>query len=150
VETVKRLNEGKKPVLRLPFHEIPGAYIIVSFQYGTISKAHTYTHTRYGEDYVPDSPLLTFFYGGDEVGAEWEPQYGPIMTYRKCKPDWLGETQRGSELKAKEHWFYDYVEDNALAWSQLAVDRTGLKQMLKDGDFVSIFGVLKSWTENRY
>jgi hypothetical protein len=147
MDTVKRINEGKKSVLRLPFHEVPGAFIIVSFQYPTTSKAHAYFYTRFDKEMVADTPLMTFFYGGPEMGAEWEPRYGPIMTYRRCAPDWRGSTFAGSELKAREHWFYDHVEDNALAWSQLAVEREGMKEMLGAGDFKGIFDVLRRWSD---
>jgi len=153
METLKTImvgdDDNKKPkhVLRLPFAGIENAYIILSFKFQTISKAHIDLYTKYHEENYPTDPLMTFFYAGEKVGAEWEPNYGPIMTYTKCGPDWRGKTFHGTELKPKEHWFYELVEDNALAWSQMAVDEERLKPKLKAADFKGIFGTLKRWTE---
>lgn len=48
-------------------------------------------------------------------------------------------------MGARKHWFYDYVTDNALSWSQLAVTDERLPQKLAAGDFEGIFSSLKSW-----
>lgn len=143
METVKTIDG--RPMLRLPFPEFPGAFFIMSFKYERVSMEHIGYHIKYREPFFPCDPFVTFFYGGEIQGAEWEPNHGPIMLYRKCDPSWTGETLSAAPLTAKRHWYYDWVEDNALAWSQLAVDREGLKPMLKDGDFNGIFSVLKRW-----
>lgn len=146
LDTLKMLavgNDKKKAVLRFPFTGIENAFVIVSFKSQMVSREHISTYTRYREPYYPCEPMLSFFYGGENSGAEWMPEHGPIMVYTKCGPDWVGETLRGSPLKAKPHWFYEYVEDNALAWSQLAVDDERLPQKLANSDYVGLFSSLK-------
>lgn len=147
MDTVKRLGEKGHPALRLPFKEIPGAFIILSFRGAMINKAHLDYYIRYQEPFTPDEAYVTFFYGGEKYGAEWEPKYGPIMLYRPCSADWKGMSPFDSPLSAKEHWFYDYVEDSVGSWSQMAVESEGLKHKLATGDFEAIFHVLKRWTE---
>jgi hypothetical protein len=78
---------------------------------------------------------MTFFYGGPEIGAEWEPDYGPITVIHSCTRD---------AENAQEHYFYDYC-DGYGSWSQLAVNEEGLGKMLIRGDYEGIFEVLKRW-----
>ena len=66
---------------------------------------------------------MSFFYGGPDVGAEWEPDYGPITVINSCTKD---------NENAREHYFYDYC-DGYGSWAQLA------------GDYDGIFLVLKRW-----
>lgn len=148
METVKEIKVSDtktRSVLRFPFSGIENAYVIVSFKSQQISREHMYLYTRFQEPYYPGEPFVSFFYAGPTQGAEWAPETGPIMLYTKCSPDWKGTTFHGSELTAKEHWFYDYVEDNALAWSQLAVEDEQLPRKLAQGDFSGIYWSLKKW-----
>lgn len=149
IETVKNIrvnDDGKlKPILRLPFHEIPNAYLIVSFKSLQISEEHLNFYVKYQKPWFNQEPMLSFFYAGQNAGAEWLPPHGPIMIYTKCGPDWRGKTFHGTELKPKEHWFYDLVRDEAAAWSQMAVDEERLLHKLNNGDFAGIFQSLKRW-----
>jgi hypothetical protein len=78
---------------------------------------------------------MTFFYGDEEGGAEWEPDYGPITRITPCSKD---------AEKAEPHFFYDYFTGNG-NWSQLAVEREGLAEMFLAGDYAGMFSVLKRW-----
>lgn len=140
-------NGNTRSILRFPFMGIENAYIIVSFQAEKISKAHIDLYTKYQEPFCPREPMVSFFYAGPNQGAEWSPQnYGPIMLYTKCSTEWKGETElMKAKLKPKEHWFYEYVEDNALSWSQLAVDDERLTHKLAVYDYAGIFRSLKKW-----
>lgn len=149
IKTEKEISiseDSKIKILRFPFKEIDNAFIIVSFKSQTISKDLISFYTKYPEPYCRTEPIMSFFYAGPREGAEWLPPYGPIMVYTKCDKDWIGKTDlTGATLKAREHWFYDYVEDNRLAFSQLAVDDEQLVRKLHLGDFKGIFSSLKSW-----
>lgn len=85
---------------------------------------------------------------GDGSAAEWEPQYGPIQIWNECPEDWEGETGCGNAIKARAHWHFPFVEDSSLNWSQLAVDREGLKEMLVAGDLYGVFAVLMRWANH--
>ncbi len=95
-------------------------------------------------------PFVTFLAdSGDGTAAEWEPQYGPIQLWTECSEDWRGETELGSPIsprKPRKHWHFPFVE-NAESWSQLAVDREGLKGKLRTGDLDGVFDVLSRWAE---
>lgn len=138
-------NPKKKTVLRFPFAGIENAYIILSFKSQQITREHISIYTKYMEPYYPNEPMMSFFYAGPNAGAEWAPECGPIMCYTKCDENWRGKTFHGTELKPKEHWFYDLVCNEAAAWSQLAVDDERLPQKLAGNDFAGIFCSLKTW-----
>lgn len=80
--------------------------------------------------------VVSFLYDSGEYAAEWEPEYGPIMVWHKCEP---------SDSGAKEHYFYDFVDNTPLNCSYKAVEDTELKQAALDGSFSYIFSVLKDW-----
>lgn len=145
METVKKLE--KCSVLRLPFKEIDGAFIILSFKYETISAAHLDFYYKWKEPAYRKIPYMSFFYASNDTAAEWEPKHGPIMTYEKCEKDWKGINWCDKEISAKEHWFFDYVKDEPLAFSQLAVDEERLHEKLTNNDYAGIFSVLKRWAE---
>lgn len=153
-DTVKIINtcyddaEAKpnlKPILRLPFKEIESAFVIVSFAAEKVSKAHLDFYVKYQEPFCKTEPMLSFFYAGPDQGAEWLPPHGPIMCYRKCDETWRGKTFHGTELRPKQHWYYELVQNEPLAWSQLATDREELPRKLDSGDFEGIFYSLKNW-----
>lgn len=116
-----------KSVKVIPFPEIENAYLIISCY-------------RY-EDDDPDMlrSVMTFFYDNKTCGTEWEPQYGPIQY-------WI-PTPEDSEVEKKEHYFYPYVEQHSGSWSQLAVEREGLKPAFFAGDYKYIFAVLAKWAD---
>ena len=87
--------------------------------------------TILGVDYV-----ISFFYDAGSIGAEWEPRHGPIQIFHKADAD---------QENAMKHYFYDYVINEPMGWSQLAVEREGLPGYFKDGDYDAIFDILKSW-----
>ena len=119
-------------VLRAKFEhpDLPGAYVLLSGR-------------RKDTDGIPGDwtaePFVTFFYDAGTVGAEWEPKHGPIQIFTKA--DCISEG-------TKEHYFYPFVRDEPMAWSQIAVEREGLKEALAAGSFEYIFLVLKKWAED--
>lgn len=118
------MSDLKKRVATLPFPNIKNAYILVS---GSWRKDH---------DFV--EPVVSFLYDAGLKAAEWCPPYGPITIHRK--------TEEGQE-NAKKHYFYDYVVNESLNWSQLAVEREGLPEAFVNGNYDYIFEVLKEWAE---
>ena len=105
----------------VPFPGIENAYVVIS---GYKSDAGNGV-----------KKCMSFFYNNGNVGAEWEPDYGPITIIYKCEKD-NGDAQK--------HWFYDYYTGNG-NWSQLAVEGEGLPSAFLDGDYKYIFEVLKEW-----
>lgn len=105
------------------FEGIENAYILVSARWRN-------------EERDSVKATMSFLYDGGKFAAEWEPEYGPIQIWEKADGpgDGIGE-----------HYFYDYVVDTTLNWSQLAVDREGLKKYFLDGNYHLIFAVLKEW-----
>ena len=91
----------------------------------------------YGEFSI--RPTVSFFYAKDGVGAEWEVEYGPILMWYKA--DAPGDSIR-------DHYFWDYVLDRPLAWSQLAVQENALPQAAERNDLDYIFSVLARWAES--
>ena len=85
---------------------------------------------------------------GDGAAAEWEPQYGPIQGWTECPEDWEGEDEFGRAIRARRHWHFPFVEDRSACWSQLAVDREGLKPMLLAGNMDGVFDVLARWANH--
>ena len=114
------MNKGIKCV---PFPGIENAYVVIS------------GHPANSSNGV--KKCMSFFYGGPEIGAEWEPDHGPITVIYSCTKDneW-----------AQEHYFYDYC-DGYGSGSQLAVDDEGLAKMFIDGDYNGIFKVLERWAD---
>jgi len=106
-------------------------YILVS---ATRKTGELYDDVYYAE------PTMSFLYDTGECATEWEPRYGPIQIWNKCNAD--------SE-NAREHYFYDYVYDKPMNWSQLAVQTEHLPEAFVRGDYEHIFDVLKSWAVNR-
>jgi hypothetical protein len=85
---------------------------------------------------------------GEGSAAEWEPQYGPIQIWEECEEGYECEDSFGHTTGHRKHWHFPFVIDNPLSWSQLAVDREGLKEMLTDGDLDGVFGVLERWANH--
>ena len=143
-ETKLEFKEGCF-VYRLPFIGIENAWIILSFKTRKFSAEH------FGLDYFndlknyTDVAFVTFFYAENGCAAEWEPKHGPISQYEECHKDWSGTNCFGEKSKALPHWFFDYVKDRPLTWSQLAVDEERLKHHLTNGNIEQIFFVLKKW-----
>jgi len=75
---------------------------------------------------------ISFLYDSGTIAAEWEPEYGPIQVWEMAD-------------SGKEHYFYDFVVDTPLNWSQLAVENNELSQAFNAGDYDYIFNVLKDW-----
>ena len=107
----------------IPFPEIKGAYVVISA-------------------YKSDKPngvtkCMSFFFDNGEIGAEWEPDYGPITKIIKLAKD---------NPEAIPHWFYDYYAGQGY-WSQLAVKEEGLPEAFLSGDYERLFGILKQWAQ---
>ena len=83
---------------------------------------------------------VSFFYDAGDVGAEWEPEFGPIQIWRRCEKD---------DDNAKEHYFYDYHNSESGNWSQMAVLTHELPQAFDRGDYNYIFSVLEDWAKDR-
>jgi hypothetical protein len=116
----------KKSIKIIPFDDIENAYIVISC--GKVDDCGAVTN-------------VSFFYGDDDGGAEWAPQYGPITVITPCEKDYKTEDE-----EAQEHWFYDYITGYG-RWSQLAVDEERLCEKFKDGDYEGVFRVLKEWSK---
>ena len=85
---------------------------------------------------------------GEGCAAEWEPQYGPIQIWVECEEGWTGKGDFDEGSKARQHWHFSFVEDRPGAWSQLAVDREGLRKKLVNGDLAGVFDVLMRWAHH--
>jgi len=82
---------------------------------------------------------------GEGFAAEWEPKYGPIQKWEECPEGWMGEDEFGRKIEARKHWHFPFIKNYSAMWSQLAVDREGLKPMLASGDIEGVFQVLDRW-----
>ena len=86
---------------------------------------------------------------GNGNAAEWEPKYGPIQIWTECEENWTGICSLVGTVESRSHWHFPFVQANSMNWSQCAVDREGLKEMLVAGDIDGIFSVLMRWADNR-
>lgn len=111
-----------KNVRCVPFNGIENAYVVISGH-----KAETGNGVK---------KCMSFFFDNGDVGAEWEPDNGPITVIFKCK-----ENDEGSQ----PHWFYDFYTGQG-NWSQLAVEEEGLPSAFLDGDYEYLFSVLREWS----
>jgi len=110
-----------KNIKVIPFPGIPNAYVVIS---GVKAKTSNGCEKR-----------MTFFYGTEAGGCEWEPECGSITKIIPLKKEDAG---------AIPHWFYDYYAGRGY-WSQLAVERCGLPEYFLSGDYEGLFSVLKDW-----
>jgi len=111
-----------KNVKCIPFPNIENAYIVIS--------GHKNKNTGNGV-----RKCMSFFYDSGMVGAEWEPENGPItVIYSCCK----------EHEESQPHWFYDYCTGYG-NWSQLAVNNEMLPDAFLDGNYSFIFSVLAKW-----
>ena len=108
----------------IPFPGIENAYVVISAR-----KAE-----RTGNKIAK---CMSFFYANGNVGAEWEPDHGPITVIYRCEKE---------NEEAKPHWFYPYYTGLA-NWSQLAVEEEELPEAFLTGDYDHIFWVLEKWSE---
>ena len=113
-----------KNVKCIPFPGIENAYVVIS--------GHKSEKSGNGV-----SGCMSFFYDNGKIGAEWEPDNGPIRVLYSCDKD---------HEEAMEHWFYDYCTGYG-NWSQLAVEEEGLPKAFLSGDYEHIFNVLRSWSD---
>ncbi len=123
------MNDKQKRVGKAAFDGIPNAYILVSASQRDMKET-------FG-DYKCQA-TMSFLYDAGDVAAEWEPEYGPIQVWRKAN---------ANTPEAKEHYFYDWVENCPGNWSQMAVEENELPQAFVGGDYRYIFGVLQGWAE---
>lgn len=112
-----------KNIKVIPFPDIPDAYIVISA-------------------YKVDSgnglkKCMSFMYANAEIGAEWEPEYGPITIIYPCSKE---------HPDAQEHFFYPYITGYG-NWSQLAVKENNLDRYFINGDYHKIFAVLKAFAQ---
>ena len=112
-----------KNIRCIPFPGIENAYVVISGH-----KADTGNGVK---------KCMFFFYDNGNIGAEWEPDNGPITVIFKCSKD---------DENAQPHWFYDYYSGNG-NWSQLAVNEEGLPDVFLIGDYEYLFAVLKKWAD---
>ena len=107
----------------IPFDGIENAYVVIS------------AGKKDGGNGVQKG-MSFFFDNGGWVGAEWEPDYGPITVLYKVKED---------HEKATHHWFYGFTTGQG-NWSQCAVEEEGLPQAFLSGDYELLFAILKNWS----
>lgn len=112
----------KRHVEKIPFGDRDGCFIVLSFGQ---------KRCNYGDCWL--DPLVSYLFMGEEVAAEWEPAYGPIQMWFK-----------GDEIN---HYTFPKIKDRPGSWSQLAVDREGLKGFALRGQHDAIFNVLKEWAD---
>ena len=111
-----------KSIVCVKFKDIENAYVVISC-------------------YKPDETIncvatnMSFFYDGGEIGAEWEPDHGPINKIVKRKKE---------DEDARPHWFYEYYAGPGY-WSQNAVYTERLPQACLKGNYDYIFNVLRKW-----
>lgn len=110
------------------FDGIENAYILVS-AYRDKSEQDLRLAFRYN---------MSFLYDAGGVAAEWEPRHGPIQIWEEADKQ---------QTDVKDHYFYDLVIDDPLAYSQLAVDREHLQDAFVAGNYAHIFEVLKRWAK---
>ena len=102
-----------------------------------IENAFIYTSGRLdGEGRLDVAVTLAYVDDVIGVAADWEPKYGPISVWHRC--------DAGDE-GAKPHYIFDYVNDDGLNWSQMAVERADLRGAYAAGNFEYIFGELEAW-----
>lgn len=124
------MNKYQKRVIKSKVCGIENAYILIS----------GYEKERDdGFNFKTYDYHVSFLYDGGNVATEWEPRHGPIQVWYKAAEE---------NDDKREHYFYDYVLDRNLDWSQLAVEREGLHFALLYGDTSHIFSVLKRWCES--
>lgn len=116
-----------KSIKVIPFPEIENAYIVIS----------CFPDKDHGNGIKSN---MSFFYGTEKSGAEWEPNHGPITKITPYYKDYAGGY--GSAI---EHWFYDYCTGYG-DWSQLAVDQEGLSDYFREGNYPAIFRILERWS----
>ena len=121
-----------KRVIVLPFGDIEGAFVCVSFRRGQNSLGDPQAE-----------PLITLAYLNGRVAAEWEPQHGPIQL-------WYQRDSDQPENDAMQHWLWPYGSKGGIRWSQLAVDRANMPEALMSGDFERVFAVLKDWASGEW
>ena len=114
----------KKSIKIIPFPEIENAFIVIS--------GHKTDKTGNGV-----KSCMSFVYGDKDGGAEWEPEYGPITTLIPCEE---------TDEEAIPHWFYPFYKGQGY-WSQNAVQAENLDEYFDEGDYKSIFNVLKKWSK---
>jgi hypothetical protein len=104
-----------------------GAYVIYS-------AAKRDLEETFGEIQVKNNFSFCFING--DHAAEWEPEYGPIQVWHKCKKD---------DSESKPHYIFDFTDSGNLNWSQMAVDKYQLPYSANQGDWQYIFNVLEEW-----
>ena len=107
----------------IPVPGIANAYVIISGHSATTGNGV--------------KKCMSFFYDNGDVGAEWEPDDGPITVIHSCGKD---------AKNAQRHWFYDYCTGYG-EWGQLAVEEEGLPRAFILGDYEYLFAVLKNWAK---
>lgn len=118
-----------KSIKVIPFPNIPDAYIVIS------------GHLSPDKGSKPNGidAKMSFFYGTETGGAEWEPNYGPITKIIPCESSYESDYE-----EAQKHWFYPYITGYG-NWSQLAVDKENLANYFAEGNYSAIFNVLKEY-----
>ena len=119
------MNKYQRETLKTPVPHIANAYILASASWRDKT-----------EEDLGVQPQISFLYDAGDVAAEWPVEYGPIYVWHKCNRDALG---------AREHYFYDFVNDGPFNYSQLAVDKAQLPAAFEDGSWAHIFAELKEW-----
>ena len=123
---------------------------VIKFKHPTIENAYLFISGRATTDPMHGNGVtstISFFYANGDVGAEWEPEYGPITVIHKCEKDHFKDESEDSYQEVKEHWYYEYCTGFG-DWSQLAVREQGLHTALISGDDKAIFAILKRYAEN--
>ena len=120
---------ANKRVMVTPYKE--KCFVIVSAPKRDLSET-------YGEIRVKS--IVSLLYDAGDVAAEWELEHGPIQIWEKA-------TELNDDTK--DHYYYDFVVNTPMNWSQLAVDTNGLPQAAACGDWDYIFAVLEDWASRR-
>jgi len=121
------VNKYQRETLKAPVPSIENAYILCSASWRDKTEEDRGVH-----------PHISFLYDAGDIAAEWGTEHGPIFVWHKCSRD---------APDAREHYFYDFVNDKSFNFSQLAVDRAELPAAFEAGHWAHIFAELKEWAQ---
>lgn len=108
-----------------PFPEVENAYLAVSFC--RISQTGGVV------------PNLTFLYQiNSSLAVEWEPENGPFTKLTACEESYPG---------ARKHYFFPYITGYGNC-GQLIVEKSGIAEQVKAGNFKEVFQILKTFGES--
>lgn len=119
-------NKEVFPSLQIfPFPEVENAYLALSF-----------CRINSTGGIVPN---LTFLYQiNSSTAIEWELSYRPFTKLTACDE---------SYPTSQKHYFFPYITGYG-DWGQLIVEKSGIAEQVKAGNFKEVFQILKTFGES--